>query len=167
MFIFFPNRLTCLLFFSSGISTWQSKNMEKLSRNRAQLFLRNKCSSPVSQQKFFRTATVLQYHWLSSLNFVQTLLPDEFKWWAFSMERRTMLKMSFYFVHISPIIVSWRIKCLLFKLIKSLLTKNAFSCLASSPLTVSLRFPEQLTSMICCLYTVFFFIINSHYQRLL
>ena len=150
MFIFFPNRLTCLLFFSSGISTWQSKNMEKLSRNRAQLFLRNKCSSPVSQQKFFRTATVLQYHWLSSLNFVETLLPDEFKWWAFSMERRTMLKMSFYFVHI-----------------KSLLTKNAFSCLASSPLTVSLRFPEQLTSMICCLYTVFFFIINSHYQRLL
>ena len=29
------------IFFSSGIFTWQSKNMEKLSPNRAQLFLRN------------------------------------------------------------------------------------------------------------------------------
>ena len=28
--------------FSSGIFTWQSKNIEKLSANRAQLFVRNK-----------------------------------------------------------------------------------------------------------------------------
>ena len=44
--------------------------MEKLSPNRAQLFVRNKytvftmhewhCSSPVCEQKFFRGATVLQ-----------------------------------------------------------------------------------------------------------
>ena len=42
MFIFFPNRYTCLEFLSSGIFTWQSKNMKKLSPNRAQLFVRIK-----------------------------------------------------------------------------------------------------------------------------
>ena len=42
LFIFFPNRYTCLVLFSSEVFTWQSKNMEKSSPNRVQLFLRNK-----------------------------------------------------------------------------------------------------------------------------
>ena len=67
--IFFPNRKTCLVYFSSEIFPWQSKNLEKLSSNRAQLFLRNKYTvftmgGSVAlrsvNNKNFRRATVLQ-----------------------------------------------------------------------------------------------------------
>ena len=37
-----PIDKTCQFFFSSEVFNWQSKNMEKLGPNRAQLFLRNK-----------------------------------------------------------------------------------------------------------------------------